>query len=401
MQWRKHLGMILLVVAIVAALGYGFWPRPIPVDGVKVIRAPLTVTIDEEGKTRVIDRFVISAPVAGFARRIQLDVGDSVTQGQVLVELEPLRSQVLDPRSRAEAQARVAAARSALQVAEENSRAAQADADFATTELERMKRLRQTNSVSQEALEQAETRVRRTQANLRSAKFAVEVARFELDAAGTTLQYSAAQETGGPPEKVAIRAPVNGNVLKLYRQSEGVVTAGQPLIEVGNPRALEVEVDVLSADAVRIKPGGRLLFYRWGGDTPLEGIVRVVEPVGFTKVSALGVEEQRVWVIADIASPPEHWQRLGDGYRVEASFILWEESQVLQVPVGALFRYGDGWALFAVENDQAQRRIVEVGQRNGMIAQVLSGVAEGDVVISHPADTVEDGRAVRLRSAAE
>ena len=132
-----------------------------------------------------------------------------------------------------------------------------------------------------------------------------------------------------------------------------------------------------------------------------QGVVRVVEPVGFTKVSALGVEEQRVWVIADIASPPEHWQRLGDGYRVEASFILWEESQVLQVPVGALFRYGDGWALFAVENDQAQRRIVEVGQRNGMIAQVLSGVAEGDVVISHPADTVEDGRAVRLRSAAE
>jgi len=196
---------------------------------------------------------------------------------------------------------------------------------------------------------------------------------------------------------VAVRAPAGGRVLKVLRKSEGVVGAGEPLLEIGDARALEVAVEVLSADAVRIAPGTRVLFERWGGPVPLEGRVRVVEPTAFTKVSALGVEEQRVRVIAGITSPRQLWERLGDGYRVEASFILWEGEDVLQVPASALFRYQQGWAVFVEEGAFARRRLVQVDHRNGLAAEILSGLAEGERVIVHPDDSVEDGKAVQPR----
>ncbi|MDH4285534.1 MAG: HlyD family efflux transporter periplasmic adaptor subunit, partial [Gallionellaceae bacterium] len=214
------------------------------------------------------------------------------------------------------------------------------------------------------------------------------------EAERTALKYSG---KAGARKPVTVRSPVNGRVLKIPRISEGVVAAGQALLEIGDPSALEVEVDVLTADAVRLKPGTRVVFERWGGEGMLEGAVRVVEPAGFTKVSALGVEEQRVWVIVSFTSPPAKWQQLGDGYRVEAQFILWEESNVLQVPSSALFREGEGWSLFAVQEGRAVKRSVKAGQRNGLSAQILSGIAEGERVIVHPDDRVRDGVKVALR----
>lgn len=397
MQWRRRIGLIVLFVVIAAAIGYGFRPQPRLVEVAETARAPLRVTVEEEGQTRVIDRYVISAPVAGYAHRVQLDVGDAVTQGQTLLELEPLPSNVLDPRSRAQARARVAAADASLRAAQETAAAAKAEADYAQAEFKRLSNLRKAKSVSEQDVEGAEARSRQAQARLRSARFAVDVARHELEAAETALQYSAAQGGGANPETVLIRSPVNGRVLNIRRKSEGVVDAGDALVQVGNPRALEVEVDVLSADAVRIAPGTRVMFERWGGGRPLEGVVRVVEPVGFTKVSALGVEEQRVWVIADFASPPEEWERLGDGYRVEASFIVWENDNVLQIPASALFRYGDGWAVFAVEEGKATRREVQIGHRNDLRAEIIAGLQEDDRVITHPDDTIEDGDDVQVR----
>jgi HlyD family secretion protein len=186
--------------------------------------------------------------------------------------------------------------------------------------------------------------------------------------------------------------------LKVVRESEGVVNSGEALLEIANARALEIEVEILSADAVRMGPGTRVLFSRWGGDHPLEGRVRVVEPTGFTKISALGVEEQRVRVITDLTSPEDQWQRLGDGYRVEASFVLWEGESVLQVPASALFRNGDGWAVFVVENNTARRRSVQIGHRTGLAVETLSGVKEGDRVIAHPDDTVQEGKAVAAKT---
>ncbi|MCM2312808.1 MAG: efflux RND transporter periplasmic adaptor subunit [Steroidobacteraceae bacterium] len=387
-QWRRQIVFALIVAAIAWGLYSGFRPQPVVVDLGTAMKAPMRVAVDQEGRTRVADRYVVAAPVDGYARRIELEVGDAVEAGATLAVLEAQRSEVLDARRRAEAEARVAATQANLAAVGQRVQAAEAGATLARRELERIRRLRAAGHVTLDAEDRAAAEDERAGAELRSARFNVATARHELEAARTALGYAAA---GGRGDPLLVRAPVAGRVLKIPRKSEGSVAVGQALVEIGDPRALEVEVDVLSADAVRIQPGTRVLFERWGGDGALEGKVRVIEPAGFTKVSALGVEEQRVWVIVDFTSPAEQWQRLGDGYRVEASFVLWEEKDVLQVPASALFRDGDGWAVFAVEDGHAVRRRVETGQRNGLAAQVLSGLAEGASVVVHPDDRLRDG----------
>ncbi len=394
---RRHPGVAVIAVAIVGLLVWGFWPRPVPVEAVAVKRAPMTVTIEEEGRTRVIDRFVISAPVDGVACRVQLDVGDPVEQGQTLLTISPLESRVLDPRSRAEAEARVAGAAAALESARHTADSARATADFQALEVKRLQPLAGKGVVSREALDRAEMQLLTANAALRSASHGVDVARYELEAAQTALQYSAGTVTGDPAVRVPVRSPISGRILKLPRECEGPVRTGETLLEVGDPTQLEVEVDVLSADAVKITPGMPVLFERWGGEQALDGVVRVIEPVGFTKISALGVEEQRVLVIADFTSPPERWQRLGDGYRVEARFVLWQDDDVLQVPASSVFRYNAGWALFVVDGGRARRREVQLGQRNGLIAQILAGVEDGETVVNHPSDEVEDASRVTPR----
>ena len=394
---RQHPGIALSAVVIIALLAWGFWPQPVMVEAVAATRAPMTITIEEEGRTRVIDRYVVSAPVDGVACRVQLDVGDAVAQGQVLLNISPLESQVLDPRSRAQAEARVAAAESALNVAREQALAARSAMEYAATELERVQPLTEKGLISREAFNKARTEADTSAAARRSADFTVEVAGYDLQAARTTLQYSAATSTGTPAEKVPVRAPIDGVILKVQQECEGPVRTGDALLEVGDPTALEVEVDLLSADAVKITQGMEVLFDRWGGEQPLQGRVRIIEPVGFTKVSALGVEEQRVLVISDFTSPYQQWQRLGDGYRVEAQFVLWQEDDVLQIPASSLFRYQQGWAVFVIDGNRAVRREVEVGQRNGLTAQILAGVEAGDVVINHPSDAVEHDKTVNQR----
>lgn len=392
---RKHPVIVAIAVLIAGLLTWGFWPQPVYVEAIEAERAPLTITIEEEGRTRVVDRYVISAPVDGVTCRQQLDVGDDVTQGQVLLGITPLESQVLDPRSRAQTQAQVAAAESALHAAEQQAEAAQAAARLAVIEHRRLKPLVEKGVISVDEFDKAATQVQTTAASKRSADFQVEVARYELKAARTVLEYTAAGKAE-PAERIPVVSPIDGKVLKVVRECEGPVRTGDNLLEVGDPKVLEVEVDVLSADAVKIKPGMRVLFERWGGEAPLEGIVRIIEPVGFTKISALGVEEQRVLIISDFTSPAEQWQRVGDGYRVEAKFILWHEDDVLQVPASSLFRYRDGWAVFVIENQHAKRRAVKVGQRNGLVAQILEGISEGEQVVNHPGDDIEDGRRVKL-----
>jgi len=359
---------------------------------VAVTRAPLTVTIEEEGRTRVIDRYVIAAPVDGVACRVQLHVGDAVTQGQMLISVSPLTSQVLDPRSRAQAKAQVAAAEASLRAAREQARAATAAAKLAVTELTRLQPLVEKGLVARDAFDKGATAVQTTAAAKRSADFTVDVAKYELEAARSVLHYA---DAATPAERIPIPSPITGRILKVAHECEGPIRTGEPLLEVGDPAALEIEVDVLSADAVKIQPGMPVLIDRWGGEGSLQAVVRVIEPVGFTKISALGVEEQRVLIIADFTSPREQWQRLGDGYRVEARFILWQQDSVLQVPASSLFRLNEGWGIFVVENNRAKRRVVKVGQRNGLVAQILEGVKEGEAVINHPSDEIADG--VRIK----
>ncbi|MEW6110048.1 MAG: efflux RND transporter periplasmic adaptor subunit [Nitrospirota bacterium] len=394
---RRRIIIITAITLVICAVIYGFLPKPVPVEVAMALRGPLRVAIDEEGKTRVKDRYVISAPVAGYMRRIRLDVGDTIKKGQVVAELEPLRSAVLDPRSRAESEAAVSAANAALNSALENARAASAEAGYAMQKLKRVKELYDSEYISKDFLDKTDSDAKRTEANRLSAEAAVKLARAELEKARAALGYSAAEGIENQGRVVAVRTPVDGRVLKLHHESEGAVNAGEPLIDIGNPEELEVKVEVLSADAVNIKKGTPVFFERWGGDSPLAGSVRIVEPTAFTKVSSLGVEEQRVLVIADITSLPESWQRLGDGYRVEASFVIWERKDVLQVPASALFRKGDGWAVFVMENKRAHIRRVEAGRRNGLTAEIISGLSEGEIVIAHPDDSIRDGIRVRLR----
>jgi len=397
LHWKRRLSWLVVLVIIAATLGYSFRPQPRLVDIAAATRGPMQVTVEQEGKTRVVDRFVVSAPVAGTACRVDLDVGDYVARQQPLVTIKPLQSQALDPRSRAEAEARVAAAKAALSAAEQAAHSARADASFAAKELARLQPLAKQGHVGANEFDAAATNARRSKANMQSAEFAVDVARHELTAAQTTLKYTGADGQNASSDTVEVFAPVSGRVLKIQQECEGVVSAGQPLLEIGDTRSLEIETDVLSADAVRIQPGMIVRYDRWGGDEPLRGLVRRVEPVGFTKVSALGVEEQRVLVISDITSEAESWQTLGDGYRVESIFVLWEGQDILQIPASALFRFDDQWAVFVVEQGRAGRRVVSVGQRNGLFAQILDGLREGEEVITHPDDAIEDGVAVKRR----
>lgn len=391
---RGRIALILLALALAAALAWGFSPKAVPVETEPAAKGTLSVTVEEEGKTRVRERYVVSAPVAGYARRIDLKVGDPVAAGQVLAALEPARSADLDPRSRAQAQARVSAAEAAWQAARDQARAAVSAADLARQNLARTQALSGQKFVSQAAVDQASTEQQRAQAARDAAEQSVNVARYDLEAARAALMQAGAAVGKAV---VNVTSPVAARVLKVVHESEGTVAAGQSLIEVGNPETLEVEVEVLSTSAVKIAPGTPVHLDRWGGDKPLDGRVRVVEPTGFTKVSALGVEEQRVRVIVDIVAPREQWTRLGDGYRVEAAFVIWEGKDVLTAPTSALFRNGNDWAVFVAEGGRAVLKPVKIGQRNGLRAQVLSGLNAGEAVITHPDDKIASGVKVKSR----
>lgn len=392
--------LVLAALLIATLIVYAYWPKPVPVAVTVVSRGPMDVTITEEGKTRIHDCYTLTAPVAGYAPRLDWHPDDSVKAGQTLLVLAPLPSSVLDARSRAEAQARVAQARAALDAAQTNAQAVAADADLAAREAKRLQALFDTGAVSQTALDAAQARARSTQASLQSARSAIDVARYELQGAETALKYS----TGRPEtqsEAIPLTSPIDGRVLNVAHENEGVVQPGQAILTVGDPASLEVEIDVLSADAVRIRPGTRVQFERWGGPAPLEGRVRTVEPAAFTKVSALGVEEQRVLVIADITSPRDQWRQLGHAYRVDARFLLWHSDDALRVPVSALYRKAEGWAVLALVDGRIAEQTVRIGERGDRYAQVLDGLQPGAEVITYPDDTLNVGAAAEARERSE
>jgi HlyD family secretion protein len=385
-----------LALALALVLAWLFRPAAVPVDLVTVDRGPLTVSVSDEGETRVRDMYVVSAPVPGRMRRIDLQVGDQVVADQTLVaRIEPNDPSFLDVRSAAEARATADAANAARTHAAAQERRVQAELDFARAEYERVRALALSHTVSANELDAAQRRARTAEAALAEAQAQrrmreseYQVARARLMAPGT------ARGSVADCDCVSVYSPVSGRVLRIVNESEGVVASGTPLVEVGNPGLLEVVVDLLSADAVRVGPGQRVVIEAWGGDQPLDGVVQRVEPFGFTKVSALGIEEQRVNVVIDITSPRESWERLGHGYRVEPRIVLWESSDVLRVPLSALFRQGDKWAVFVARDGRAELREVEIGQGNGLQAEVRAGLEAGERVVLHPAERVAPG--VRL-----
>jgi HlyD family secretion protein len=389
--------MILIAASVVIVGGLvalSMRPKPVPADFARVERGPFQVTVDEQGQTRVRGRFVIAAPISGTLLRIPLRAGDRVQEGTVVARIVPLEPALLNAQARAELVARRNAAEAARRQAEASMARARAAQAFAAQDLETTRQLLARGAVPQRQLEVAELEAQSRTRELQAATFAARTARYEVEAAAAALRRS---REGSGTEQLEVRSPVAGEVLRVQRESEGAVTAGTPLLEVGDPAALEVVVDVLTADAVDIRPGAEVTLDRWGGDSVLHGRVRRVEPSGFTRLSALGVEEQRVNVLVDLADPREKWQALGDGYRVEAHIRVYQAADALKVPVTALFRQDGGWAVFRVVEGRASIRAVEIGRRNGLEAEVLKGLEAGDEVIVHPGDAIHDGVAVKAR----
>lgn len=407
---KRWIWIIALAAIAAAGIFLGLRPQPVPVETAAVTTGPLRVTVEEEGKTRLRSRYIVSAPVAGYMPRLRWKAGDTIPSGVIVATLDPPRPVVLDARTRDQSDARVKSAEAALAVAEarvraqqEQVRVAQSDAEFLRRQRDREETLRKSGDVAAEKLDRTLSELRRVEAATAAAERAVVTARAEVESARADIAAARAtlrQVTAGPAaggERIAIAAPAGGRVIRVIRESEGVVNPGDALIEIGNASALEIVVEVLSADAVRIAPGTRVILMRWGGEKNLEGLVRVIEPGGFTKISALGVEEQRVRVVADITSPESEWKPLGDGYRVEAAFVLWEAPNVLQVPANALFRYQDGWAVFVVEAGFARRRKVQIGHRTGLAVEITAGLRSGETLVAHPDETVDDGKQVAVQ----
>jgi len=390
-MWAAIAGIILIALAL------SFTPRPVMVDLVDVQPGPLVVTLDEEGETRVHDVYTLSAPVAGRVQRIDRHVGDPVTANEtVLAQIEPGDPSFLDPRSEAQARAAIQAAEAARDLAAAAVKDAEAQYEFARSEYARMQELIVEGSVSKRALDTAERDFKARRAGLDTARAAQQVRSYELELA--RAQLVSPRQTQGSRENcdcIPITSPVSGRILKIADRSERVVREGDVLMRIGDPNDLEIVVDYLSMDAVKIQAGQRVIIDNWGGAEPLEGRVRLIEPFGFLKVSALGIEEQRVNVIIDFVSD-EGWERLGHGYQVESRVVLWDADDILTVPLTALFRDGENWALFVDEDGRAGLRHVKAGQRNGIIAEIHDGLKAGERVVAHPSDRVADG--VRIAS---
>jgi HlyD family secretion protein len=391
----KRLWKIALVILVLAAIGYwAFRPAAVPADFATVERGSLEVTVNEEGRTRVRDRYVVSAPVPGRMARIELEPGDPVTARKTLLaQFQPSDPALLDVRTRAELDARVKAAESALGGARAERERLRAELAFAQAELKRARRLVDEKVISAREMDVAERQAQTVERALQSADFGVRTAEYQLQQARASLT----QSQGSRGITIPLYSPVNGVVLRRLQESAAVVPAGPPRLEVGDIRDLEIVSDLLSSAAVRVRAGQSVLIEQWGGDRPLKGRVRRVEPSGFTKISALGVEEQRVNAIVDFDDPAEERPAIGDGYRVEVRIIVSSRENVLKVPVSSLVRHGADWAVYTVDNERAVRRVVQIGERNGLEAEITGGLSGGERIIVYPSDAIAHGVKVTTR----
>ena len=396
---KRLLIWLILASVLVFALFALFWPRSAAVDLGTLSPGPLVVTVDEEGKTRVRDSFVLSAPVSGRLSRIEANVGDFVTANDtVIAEIEPIDPALLDARSMEQARADIKSAESAEALAKANLARGQAELEFVESELERSRQLRNDRMISVRDLDVAVRNAKTARAAVETLAAALQVSRHDLERARAQLMT--------PTESASLRqectcVPVmsstDGQILQVLRESEGIVAAGEPLVEIGDVEDLEIVVDLLSTDAIKVQPGQRVIIRGWGGDGELEGVVRRVEPFARTKVSALGIEEQRVNVIIDLSNPPQMGTGLGHGFQVEISIVLWEADDVLTVPLTALFRSGDAWALYVEHDGRAVMREVALGRKTQLRAQITDGLQAGERIVLYPSDRIVDNTRITQR----
>ncbi|XZE42720.1 efflux RND transporter periplasmic adaptor subunit [Pirellulaceae bacterium SH467] len=393
---REKLPWLFAAAILLALLVYGYWPRPVLVDLAIVERGSIAITVDDDGETRIRERYRIAAPVTGKLLRLTLHAGDLVHRDATeLVQILPQDPALLDARTVAESEARLAAMEAAIEESQSSLASAESNLKLAEEAYQRAVSLHQTRSIATSEFEEAEHANRAAQANLRSAKFRSLVRNYERDMAKAALLKISSFSENPPDLPFKIVSPIDGAVLRVFQEDSNVVTAGTPILEIGDPRDLELQIDVLSNYAVAIEPGAAVTIEHWGGPKPLHAKVRVVEPSAFLKVSALGVEEKRVRVIADFMEPWEERQTLGDGYRIEARIVLQEtDAESLYVPAGAVFELAGRRYVFRSRANRAERVEVAIGDSNGRQTEIRSGLEEGDRIILHPPDTLREGDSV-------
>lgn len=389
---RRAFLVALLALVVAGVLGWSFWPRAVPVETAEVTRGPMAVEVSDNGRTHVREIYRLSAPVSGRLLRVEVHAGDLVVGGKTRVaELQPIPPSFLDVRTRAQAAAAVDAAQAAQTLAAAEVRRQRAQLEFATSDYNRFLALARINATSRADLERAKLARDTAVAALASAEAALKVKRSDLAAARALLIDAGNLGDRAARDSIPLVAPVSGSVLRVASESETALPVGAPILEVGDPGKIEVVAELVSEDAVKVHAGDRATITDWGGPVPLAARVRRVEPSGFTKISALGVEEQRVNVLLDPAGALEAWASLADGFRVIVHIVVWSNPDALRVPVSALFRQGGGWAAFVLRDRRAVRTAISVGHTNDEVAEVLAGLRPGDRVVVHPSDRIRDG----------
>lgn len=396
---RARLIPVLVAIGVFAGLLYAFMPRPVEVEVDGVSRGRFLQTVDDDGKTRVRDRFVVSAPLSGVLQRVTLEAGDPVKEGATVAIITPSVPALLDVRTETTLTERIGAAEAAKDRAAAAVQRVQATLQQAHVDYNRARELDKANAISKIEVDRARLLVEVTSRELAGAQLEEHAAEHEVAQAKAALERFKQSSRGSRAEApFDVVAPVSGEVFRVIQESEGPVALGAPIMEVADPSDLEVVVDVLSTDAVQIKPGADVILERWGGP-PINGRVRLIEPSAFTKISALGVEEQRVNVVIDFTSPHGQWSTLGDGFKVDARVVVYENDDAIKVPTSALFRHGDKWATYVVENGRARLRQIRIGHRSGTEAEVLAGLQPKEQVIIYPGDTLGDAVRVTVASA--
>lgn len=400
MLFRKHRWTLILIFLLMASLAFAFWPRSITVEIAVVTEGPMTETVDDDAITRLKDVYIITAPVSGRLLRIDKDAGDDVTAGTVLAVMQPAVPQFLDGRTQLEHESAIRAAAASRDEAKAQIKSALARLEYARIDFKRAGKLAEKDAVSLDRQDQARQFLYAAEAALASAESVLQQREAEYKLAQAAMLQPA--ETALPQEdKVEITAPVNGKVLRVFQESEAVVSAGTALMETGEPGNLEIAADLLSRDAVRIAPGDLVDIDNWGGEGVLSGIVRLIEPAGKTKVSSLGIEEQRVNVIIDLTDPKHAWAALGHGFQVDVRIAVWHDGQVIRVPISAIFRIKRDWAVFRNDDGRARLQVIRLGHMTDQYAEVLEGLSAGDQVIAYPSDRIQDGVLIRAMEQAQ
>lgn len=390
---RRIFVWLALGLVAAAALAWSFRPQAVPVEVASVTRGPLRVEVTDEGRTRVREIFQVSAPVAGRLLRVEQHAGDAVVGGTTIVaDLLPTAPNFLDIRTRTQAETAVKSAEAARELAVATVAKAKSELEFATSDFRRAKNLSGSGIISRADFERAELAYNAATAQLATAKAGLQAKDFDLQTAKALL-IDPSDAAAGPRQRasIALRAPVSGRILRVLHESEATVGAGVPILEIGDPKNLEVVVQLISEDAVKVRQGARAIISDWGGVGTLAARVRRIEPSGFTKVSALGVEEQRVNVLLDFTDPPEKWAAIADGFRVIAHIVVWEKASVLRVPASGMFRNGAGWAVFAIRDGRAILTPITVGRTSDEFAELIHGLRPGEAIVIHPSDRVRDG----------